>query len=199
MIKGLIFDIGDIIYDIQFNYKLFSPLLMRLHVEQLFLWTASFFIRHGIYKKKYTINDMNRLRKSIVPREGVISTLKTLKNKKIKIIFLTDTIVSPLRISKRLEALGVRNYVDNVVCSTDIGVHKPDKRAYQAAIRESGLKKSELLFVGHAKDELMGAKNVGLKTIGYNLDPNSKPDYYAEKFSDILKLLGELNVKRRNH
>ena len=199
MIKGLIFDIGDIIYDIPFNYKIFSPLLMLFRIENLILWTASVMIRRGFYKRKYTQKDMDKLKKSIQPREGVVETLRKLKNKKIKITFLTDTIVSPLRIDKRLEALGVRQYVDNIVCSSRIGVHKPSKKAYDIAVNETGIRHSEILFVGHAKDEIEGAKKAGLKTIGYNLDPGTKPDYHAKEFSDILKIIGEVNAKRRNN
>jgi HAD superfamily hydrolase (TIGR01509 family) len=198
MIKGLILDIGDVVYDIQLKYKKFSPLLMALGIEQFFLIAASFFINLGIYKKKYTKKDMDSLRKGIKPRKGVRTTLKRLKDKGISITFLTDTIVSPLRINKRLKAMGVLPYTDNIICSSIIGIHKPNKKAYDAAVEVSGLKKSELLFVGHAKDELDGAKRAGIKTIGYNLDPGAESTYSAKQFSDIIKIIGDINSKRGN-
>jgi FMN phosphatase YigB (HAD superfamily) len=85
------------------------------------------------------------------------------------------------------------------VCSSEIGTYKPKKEAYDAAVKATGAKQSEVMFVGHAKDELEGAQKAGLKTIDYNIDPGAKGDYHAEHFSDILIVVGELNAKRRHN
>ena len=199
MIKGLIFDIGDIIYDIPFKYKYISPLMIKLGIEQILFKITSLMVKHGFYKKRYTESDIEKLRKQIKPREGVIETLKALKHKKIKIVFLTDTIQSPEKVNSRLKALGVIPYVDGVVCSSQINTYKPHKEAYDAAVKATGVKQSEVMFVGHAKDELEGASKAGLRTLGYNMDWGAKSDLYAEHFSDILSIVGELNAKRRHN
>lgn len=196
MIKGFIFDIGDIIYDIPLKYKYISPLMTSLGIEQILFKITSFMVKQGFYKKKYTQSDIEKLKKRIKPREGVVETLKALKKRKFKIVLLTDTIQSPEKVNSRLNALGVLGYVDAVVCSSQIGTYKPHREAYYAALKSTKAKYSEILFVGHAKDELDGARNAGLKTIGYNLDRGAKADYYAEHFSDIISIVGGLNAKR---
>jgi HAD superfamily hydrolase (TIGR01509 family) len=199
MIKGLIFDIGDIIYDIPLNYKYISPFMTAIGVEQILFKVTAFITKMGFYKKIYTEQDIEKLRKQIKPREGVIETLKALKHKKIKIVFLTDTIQSPEKVNSRLEAIGVTPYVDSVVCSSQIGTYKPHKEAYDAALKETKAKQNDVMFVGHAKDELEGAQKAGLKTIGYNMDRGAKSDFCAEHFSDILKIVGGTNVKRSHN
>ena len=199
MIKELVFDIGDIIYDIPLKYKKISPFMIMLGIEPLLFKITSAMTRFGFYKKEYTEADIEKLRRKMKPREGVIETLKKLKQKRIKIIFLTDTIQSPAKVNSRLKALGVLDYADKVICSSEIGTYKPHKEAYDVAVRAIGVKRLEAIFVGHAKDELEGAHKAGLKTIGYNLDNGAKADYYAENFSDILSIVGELNAKRRHN
>lgn len=199
MIKGLIFDIGDVIYDIPLKYKHISPFMIKIGIEQLLFKITSLIVKLGFYKKKYTEKDIEKLRKQIKPREGVIATLKALNKLKIKIVFLTDTIQSPEKVNSRLEALGVLDYVDSVVCSSQLGTYKPHKEAYDAAVKAAKAKPDEVAFVGHAKDELEGASKAGLRTIGYNMDWGAKSDYYAEHFSDIISVIGELNAKRRHN
>ncbi|MDD5181624.1 MAG: HAD family hydrolase [Candidatus Nanoarchaeia archaeon] len=199
MIKGLIFDIGDILYDIPLKYKYISPFMIKIGVEQILFKITSFMVKLGFYKKQYTENDIEKLRKKIKPREGVIDTLKALKKRKIKIVLLTDTIQSPEKVNSRLEALGVLGYIDCVVCSSQIGTYKPHKEAYDAAVKATKAKQNEVMFVGHAKDELEGASKAGLRTIGYNMDRGATSDCYAERFSDIISVIGELNAKRRHN
>lgn len=45
--------------------------------------------------------------------------------------------------------LGVAHFFDAVVCSTELGVRKPDARMYLTALARMGQEPSEALFVGH--------------------------------------------------
>ena len=92
-------------------------------------------------------------------------TVQALKQRGFVLSIITDTIYPLARKMRWLEKIGVAEFVDHVACSTELGVHKPDPAIYLGAVRQAGLTVDESAFVGHATDELAGARRVGMKTV----------------------------------
>jgi FMN phosphatase YigB (HAD superfamily) len=66
---------------------------------------------------------------------------------------------------------------------------KPQPQIYQYALDQLHLRPNQAGFVGHATDELEGAKAMGLYTIAFAPDdPTIKTDAHLVQFSDLMQL-----------
>jgi HAD superfamily hydrolase (TIGR01509 family) len=113
-------------------------------------------------------------------------TVQALKQRGFVLSIITDTIYPLARKMRWLEKIGVAEFVDHVACSTELGVHKPDPAIYLGAVCQAGLTVDESAFVGHATDELAGARRVGMKTVAVFYGADAQADYYAESLAGLL-------------
>jgi putative hydrolase of the HAD superfamily len=119
---------------------------------------------------------------------GVLNTLKTLKNRNLFLGIVTDT-AQPLHVKiSKLERGGIGHLWDSITPSNEVGIQKPDPLIYQLALDQLGIEPNHAIFVGHNAIELDGARKVGLKTVAFNYDPDSKADFYIQEFSDLASL-----------
>ena len=83
-----------------------------------------------------------------------------------------------------------------VVFSQDVQVEKPDPKIFQITAERAGCDLTEMLHVGDSlKSDVMGAKNVGARTVWLNREglPNDtdiRPDYEVTSLTEILTILG---------
>lgn len=117
------------------------------------------------------------------PYSCVVKTLLRLKEAGFKTAVLSDSVHSAEFKKKVIESWGAS--VDEVYCSCGLGYKKPNARAYESVLEHFNVKPSEAVFVGHEKEEIDGAKALGIKTIGFNVKDDSEPDAFAENFIDI--------------
>jgi len=101
---------------------------------------------------------------------GVKETIEKLKTKGIMFIVLTDATKHGKDLEGQLEKMGLEKgkYVTDIISSKDLGVKKPDKRFFDFALQKYGLKKEEVIFLGHDVDEIQGANSLGYSTVAYN-------------------------------
>jgi HAD superfamily hydrolase (TIGR01509 family) len=114
---------------------------------------------------------------------------------------ITDTVYPIERKMLWLEAVGVAEFRDVVICSSVLGAHKPHPEPYLAALRQAGLSPAEAAFVGHDTDELAGARRVGMAAVAVNNEPDAVADYYADSLLGLLDvpiLSGSLDTKGRS-
>jgi putative hydrolase of the HAD superfamily len=108
--------------------------------------------------------------KTSKPNKKVISLLKPL-SKKYKIVCLTDSTMLNDKSKQRKYAykLFKMNFI-----SCRLGHMKPQKKIYQIAIKRLKLKPEQMLFIDNSRENLEGAKKLGLKTLfaDNNLDKN---------------------------
>lgn len=70
------------------------------------------------------------------------------------------------RLTRVLEGLGVAAYVDTIVSSADVGLHKPDPRIFELACSRLGVAPGEAAHVGdHHYSDIVGATAVGMKAV----------------------------------
>ncbi len=117
---------------------------------------------------------------------GGRQTLAVLKQRGFLLGIVTDTIYPIERKMRWLEQVGVAEFIDVVACSTVVGAHKPDPVIYLDALQQAGLAPEESVFVGHAADELEGARQAGLATVAVLYEPGASADYYAETLVELL-------------
>jgi len=129
----------------------------------------------------------------MLPYKDVIPTLDKLK-KHYKLFIISD---APRKKAwKRLHMSGLADYFDEVVTWDDTRVRKPSKLPFKTLFNLTGLKPSEVLFVGDMPDrDIKGAKKAGMKTAwakyGYD-EPyklKEKPDLILKRFRDLLGTL----------
>jgi putative hydrolase of the HAD superfamily len=101
---------------------------------------------------------------------------------------VTDTIYPLERKMRWLEQVGVAEFIDVVSCSTVVGAHKPDPAIYLDAMQQAGLTPDESAFVGHAADELEGARRAGLATVAVLYESGARADHYAKSLVDLLNI-----------
>ena len=103
------------------------------------------------------------VRRCLVPREGAVETLRTLRERGYKLGLITVCTEDVERLWPESEFAGL---FDAEVFSNAVGLSKPDPRIYLHCCELLGVDPGEAVFVGDgANDELAGARRVGMEAI----------------------------------
>ncbi len=108
---------------------------------------------------------------NMVPADGAGELMQELKRRNIRIGIGSDmTEVVQIR---KLEKLGLLQYIDFVVVSEETGEEKPSARFFARCLEKAGCEKEECLFIGdNMKKDVLGAEKFGMKSILYNYPCN---------------------------
>lgn len=97
---------------------------------------------------------------------------------------------------KKLRALGIEDYFENILLSEEIGIRKPDPGIFLEAIKEMGGNTEECLMVGDSyHSDIVGAKEAGMKACWFNPSNNSYPeeeivpDFVVESLDEVFEIL----------
>jgi len=138
-------------------------------------------VRYGRFKdlfSDYTIDDHIKLahqfadeylllaptKKNVFP--GTHETLNYLKNK-YELHIITNGFKEVQAIKMKHTQLD--SYFKSVLCSEDVGVNKPHPDVFNAALKMSGANSINSLMIGDSFEaDIVGAKNVGMKTVFFN-------------------------------
>lgn len=70
------------------------------------------------------------------------------------------------RLVRLMEGLGLGGYMDSIISSADVGLHKPDPRIFELACDALGVTPREAAHVGdHHYADILGARAVGMHAI----------------------------------
>ncbi len=215
-IRGIIFDMGDILYDasiwrkwlcgklnehsIVVDYTGFiqkwEELLIDVYEGKANYWNrfTDLLDYYGLPKREQEkLIPLAKQKALDVQKErrlfeGVQDTLKTLKTK-AKLAVLSDNESGELKVRSILNDLDIEDYFASVVTSADIGFAKPNPEAYKITAGKLGLLLENCAFVGHDVDELEGAIDAGLFAIAYNAENDVPAHKKIEHFSELLNLV----------
>jgi HAD superfamily hydrolase (TIGR01509 family) len=137
-------------------------------------------------KRRALVSQIDDYSDNVLPIPGGREALAGLKKRGFLLGIVTDTIYPIERKMRWLEQVGVAEFIDVIACSTVVGAHKPDPTIYLNALQEADLTPGESAFVGHAADELEGARRAGLATVAVLYEPGARADHYAESLVDLL-------------
>jgi len=102
-------------------------------------------------------------RKSLVPRVGVVETLKELRRRGYLLGLITVCSEEVEQVFPETQLAGL---FDAEVFSNAVGLAKPDPRIYLHCCELLGVEPEEAVFVGDgANDELAGARRVGMEAV----------------------------------
>ena len=140
----------------------------------------------GPEERRTLVGQISDYSDQVLPIPGGREALAGLKQRGFLLGIVTDTIYPIERKMRWLEQVGVAEFIAVVACSTVVGAHKPDPAIYLNALQEADLAPGESAFVGHAADELEGARHAGLATVAVLYEPGARADHYAESLVDLL-------------
>lgn len=214
--SGLIFDIGDTLYDATLWRRWLTARLRLLGVEitraqlvrtweallvDVYKGRAEYWQRFGELLASVGIGGQRAAELTRQARargrevqacralfDGVRETLTELKAAGIRIAALTDSESTAADIVRSLVGLGIGPCFHAVVSSVDIGHVKPAPQAYQAAAEALGLPVAACAFVGHDVEELAGAMSAGMFAVAYNYHPDARADLYLGDFRRLKDL-----------
>ena len=96
----------------------------------------------------------------------VARTIKKLR-KKYKLILLSNTNILHFNDARRRFNNPLLQSFDSYILSYKIRMKKPDRNIYQHTIKISKVKPSEIVFIDDLKENVVGARKLGIKGIHY--------------------------------
>lgn len=216
MVKGVLFDLGDVFFEAHYwrrwmfddllkqgfydgsfveFYNLYESFLKKVYngetsysrgftdfLDHLRLPDSDGFMKLSFEKKVHFEQTRSLF-------DGVKKTLADLKGRNIANVVITDNELSENEVRKSVvERHGINHLIDRVITSLDVGVLKPDPMIFKIALDSVSVKDEEALFVAHDKDEIAGARAIGLKVVEFNnyLGLNTDADIRIDSFRQIL-------------
>ena len=77
-----------------------------------------------------------------------------------------------------LQTIGIADMFVDVISSVGVGVAKPGRQIFDAAIQRAGVAPAEILHVGdHAETDIEGARNAGMRTVWVNRKSADWPEH----------------------
>lgn len=128
--------------------------------------------------------------------EGVLETVKTLKERGYKLAIVTtkrhDVSLKGLRLMK------LEDYFEVIVAYDHVEKVKPDPEPIFKALEQLGSTPEESIMVGDNFHDILAGKNAGTATAGVAWSIKGReyvakyePDYMLENMKDLLTILGE--------
>lgn len=217
-IRGLVFDMGDVLYDTTVWRRWLLKLLGRIGVHTTYrcfyqVWDheylrdvhrgrrdfceafQSFLLSVGLTRAQ--IDEVEaacqarrrQLEASARPLPGVKATIARLRGAGIPMAVLSDSERRCCALVEQLDRFGLRDMFDAVLSSVELEHTKPDAVCYLAALEAVGVAAEEAAFVGHDAEELAGAAAVGMQTVAFNFDPEAEADVFLARFEDLQDLI----------
>lgn len=123
--------------------------------------------------------------------DDVLSTLKTLKERRLILGLLTNATKDMLSLHRKL---GLEQYLDFVVTSQEAGADKPKPPIFLAALDRAGVKAFEAVHVGDQYQlDVDGARGVGINPIlidRYDLYPDVSNCPHILSLTELAHFLG---------
>lgn len=106
---------------------------------------------------------------------GTKETLTELKNNDYQLHIITNGFKEVQFI--KLENSGILNYFDDILCSEEVGVNKPNPLVFQKALERTSAKNTESIMIGDDFNaDVLGAEKCGIR--GVLFDPH---DHHTER------------------
>lgn len=104
---------------------------------------------------------------------GVKEMLQGLRNRGSKVFLVSNA--QRIFTDYEMEFLGLKEYFDGILFSSDVGYLKPDYKIYQQAIEQFSIDPANAIMIGNDfRCDIQGARNAGLDA--YYVHTNLSPD-----------------------
>lgn len=222
-VVGLVFDMGDVLFDATAWRRRLLQLLQRMGLQagyrSLFeLWDRDYldavhrgerdyaeafvaFLRcagltAGQVDEVVAVSQQlkRQCEAEVRPFPGVRETLERLRGRGLQLAVLSDSESPAATIAARLQSLGIGDFFAVIVSSVDLRRTKPHPLGYLTAVERLGLRPDQAAFVGHDAEELGGARRCGLRTVAFNYERGASADCRIARFPDLFALFAERRV-----
>ncbi len=217
-IRGLLFDMGDVLHDATLWRRWLLQLLGRIGLQTTYrsfyhVWDRDFLadVHRGrrefgeafsafLLSAGLSPAQIDEVQAACQARRrqwedtartlpGVKPTLARLHAAGYVLGVLSDSEHSSAVLREQLDRFGIAGYFTAVVSSIDLGETKPQPIGYRTALERMNLLPEQAAFVGHDALELAGAARVGLSTVAFNFDPDAKADVFIARFDELLDVV----------
>jgi HAD superfamily hydrolase (TIGR01509 family) len=217
-VDGLLFDMGDVLYDATLWRRWLWQLLAKLGVKKTYeglftIWDDDFLdaVHRGLADyatafesflaslalSRAQIDEIvaaSRIRKrelesDVRPLAGVRTTIEQLVGLGIPLGVVSDSESRAEDLRAYLDRMGLGGAFTAIVSSRDLGCTKPDPRCYLTALESLSLAAEAVAFVGHDAVELAGARAVGLTSIAFNESPGCVATIHLRHFRELLSFV----------
>jgi len=201
-IRGLIFDYGGVLWDMRWDItralEQEHGLRERAIAETLYGSEAWDKIKVGIGDREVWLQHAHRELEGVAGR--ALPPLHTHWRERQHLIAPNIDLIRRLRppyrtavlsnadhtLRQRLaDAHGIIDLFDDVVCSADVGMAKPDPRIYELAASRLGLEPGECVFIDDLESNVEAARQAGMSGVHFLVDEGH----------DLALQLGELGVR----
>ena len=127
------------------------------------------------------------------PMAGLYVTLDDLHSRKLKLGIVTNGHSHGQ--NAKIDALGIRSYMETVVVSHAVDLNKPDPRIFQLALRRLAAEPAETWFVGdHPVNDVLGASGVGMTSVWLKgaiawPEGHEEPRFQIESLDELISVL----------
>lgn len=125
-----------------------------------------------------------------------VSVLKALSPHKT--LALVSNYDHPPHIRALLAQRGLAPYFQAVVVSGDVAVAKPDPRIFALAVRQTGLRPHEVVYVGDTSEDVQGARAAGLVPVRIRRaglpDEHLASDFHTSESAAKMRVVDEVEV-----
>jgi 2-haloacid dehalogenase len=138
-------------------------------------------------------NELLNLYKVLSPFKEVPETLKTLKEKNLKLAILSNG--TPSLLNKLVMSNDLNNLFDDLFSIEEVGIYKPDSRVYDLPINKYQIEKNEVTFLSANTWDVSGGGNYGFDSIWVNRNNSIfdnldyKPKKEIKNLSELTKLI----------
>ncbi len=132
--------------------------------------------------------------------EGVFEVLESIRKGGYKAAIIANADSADAR--NIIASCGLGDYFDVIVISEEIGIEKPDKRIFQAALDKLGIEAENATMVGNRIDaDIVGANRIGMKSVWFRWNDryeeiisseDARPDFIINSLSQLPGILSSI-------
>ena len=129
----------------------------------------------------------------------VVPTLQALRDLGLRLGLVSNAAFRPRLMFEQLEAVGLKDYFDAVTFSSEVGLRKPDRRIYAAALGKLGVEARRVLFVGdRLREDVDGPQRLGMRAVllrewRQESDPG-RADFVIQRLGELVPIVRQLRA-----
>ena len=144
------------------------------------------------FKIEFSMRDeLLDLYKVLSPFKEVQETLKTLKEKKLKLSILSNG--TPSLLNELVKSNNLENLFDDIFSIEEVGVYKPNSKVYDMPVKKYKIRKDEIAFLSANTWDVSGGGNYGYQAVWVNRNNNIFDNLDYEPKLEIKNLSGLLS------
>ncbi|MCT7519785.1 HAD family hydrolase [Aliarcobacter cryaerophilus] len=214
MVKAVIFDLDNTLYDENLYFKSVFNKFLKIHNIDFKLFENNFDDKFRLYSKdiftdilkkinfysKENQNQLFELYKSIDCNlklyDEAYELINYLNNKSINIAIITNGVLEAQK--NKVRVLDLEKITNKIVYAREFGkeFEKPHEKPYIQTLKLLSVKKEDVVFIGdHPYTDIIGATKVGIKALrfmnGYASNIEFLHNYNINSLLEVKNFLGE--------